>query len=138
MTPSSSSSSSGERTFESIRRECTSENDYTTMIVTGIGTVSCQFKLRRKSARMDFDLSPTLYNIVPDRWRDVIKRHEAYVQATFSRSDWKDMTARFLPDGICVDVLREDAEEWFELLYGRLDRQEGLTGVSSGKRTRGW
>jgi hypothetical protein len=132
------SSSSTEPTFESVRRECTSENEYTTTLELPIGTISCRFGLRRKSARMDIDLGPTLYTIVPDRWRDVIKLHEAYVKEHFARTDWKDMTAQIRPDGLCVDVLREDAEEWFELIYGRLLRQEGMTGVSPGQRKRGW
>jgi hypothetical protein len=133
-----SSSRPSEPTFETVRQECTSENEYTTTLELPIGTISCRFRLRRKSARMDIDLGPTLYNIVPDRWRDVIKRHEDYVKQTFARTDWKDMTAQIRPDGLCVDVLREDAEEWFELLHGRLHRQEGMTGVSPGQRKRGW
>lgn len=130
--------SNDEPTFESIRRECSAENAYTTVIETAIGPVSCRFKTRRKSARMDFDLDRTSFNIVPDKWRAVILRHEVYVKERFARNDWKDMAGRFAGAGFCLDVLREDAEEWFDLLYGKLQRQEGLTGVSPRTRERGW
>lgn len=133
-----SRSSSGDPTYESLRKECTAANAYTTSLELSIGTISCRFNLRRKSARMDIDLSPTLFNIVPDRWRDVIKAHDAYVKAHFARVDWKDMTAQIRPDGLCVDVLREDVEEWFDLIRTRLDGQEGMTGVSPLTRRRGW
>ncbi len=130
--------SSSEPTFESIRRECNAGNAYTTRIETSIGAVSCRFKARRKSARMDFSLDETAFNIVLDKWREVILRHEAYVKEFFARGDWKDMSGQFTPSGFCLDVLREDAEEWFELVYGKLQRQEGLTGVSPRMRERGW
>lgn len=130
--------SSSEPTYESLRKECTAANEYTTGLELSIGTVSCRFGLRRKSARMDIDLSPTAFNIVPDRWRDFIKDHDAYVRATFARVDWKDMTAQVRPDGLCVDVLREDVEEWFDRIRTRLDTQEGMTGVSPLQRKRGW
>lgn len=133
-----SSSSSSEPTYESLRKQCTAANGYTTTLELSIGTVSCRFNLRRKSARMDIDLSPTAYNIVPDRWRDFAKAHDEYVRTTFARVDWKDMTAQIRPDGLCVDVLREDVEEWFELIRNRLDTQEGMTGVSPLTRRRGW
>ncbi len=129
---------SGDPTYESLRKECKAANAYTTTLELSIGTVSCRFNLRRKSARMDIDLSPTPFNIVPDRWREFIKAHDQYVKATFARVDWKDMTAQVRPDGLCVDVLREDVEEWFDLIRSRLDGQEGMTGVSPLQRKRGW
>jgi hypothetical protein len=125
-------------TYESLRKQCTAANEYTTSLELSIGAVSCRFNLRRKSARMDIDLSPTLFNIVPDRWREFIKAQDAYVRANFARVDWKDMTAQVRPDGLCVDVLREDVEEWFDLIRSRLDGQEGMTGVSPLTRRRGW
>lgn len=131
-------SSSSEPTFEALRRACTAANAYTTILETSVGAVSCRLGIRRKSARMDIDLSPTSFHIVPDRWREFAKRHEEYVRENFSRDDWKDMTARVRPDGLCVDVLREDAEEWFGLIRSRLEAQEGLTGVSPLTRRRGW
>jgi hypothetical protein len=130
--------SSPEPSFESLRRACTAENEYTTTLDLSIGAVSCRFGVRRKSARMDIDLSPTLFNIVPDRWRGFARRHDDYVKATFARNDWKDMSAQIRADGLCFDVLREDSEEWFELVRGLLDGQEGMTGVSPLTRRRGW
>jgi hypothetical protein len=134
----SSRSSSDEPTYESLRKKCTAANEYTTTMELSIGTVGCRFGLRRKSARMDIDLGPTLYNIVPDRWREIIKRHDEYVKVNFARVDWKDMTAQIRPDGLCVDVLREDVQEWFELLRDRINGKEGMTGVSPNQRKRGW
>jgi hypothetical protein len=131
-------SASSEPTYESLRRQCTAENEYTTTLTLSIGEVSCRFGVRRKSARMDIDLSPTSYNIVPDRWRDFAKQHDEYVRTTFARSDWKDVSAQIRADGLCFDVLREDAEEWFEILRARLDGQVGMTGVSPLTRRRGW
>jgi hypothetical protein len=130
--------SSQEPSYESLRKECNAVNAYTTTLELSIGTISCRFGLRRKSARMDIDLSPTPFNIVPDRWREFAKRHDDYVKATFARGDWKDVSAQVRPDGLCLDVLREDAEEWFDLVRSRLDAQEGLTGVSPLTRRRGW
>lgn len=132
------SDSSSEITFESVRRRCNAENAYTTRLALSFGTISCRFRVRRKSAQMDIDLSPTAFHIVPDRWREFAKRHDEYVKATFARSDWKDVSAQVRPDGLCLDVLREDAEEWFGLVRSRLDAQEGLTGVSPLTRRRGW
>lgn len=133
-----SPSSSDEPTYEGLRKECTAANEYTTTLALSFGTVGCRFNLRRKSARMDVNLEPTLYNIIPDRWRDVAKQHDEYVRANFARVDWKDMTAQIRPDGFCIDVLREDAEEWFALLLARLNAQEGMTGISPNQRKRGW
>lgn len=134
----SSRSSSAAITFESLRKECTAANEYTTTLELSIGVVSCRFGLRRKSARMDIDLSPTAYNIMPARWREFGKRHDEYVRTTFARADWKDVAAQIRADGLCLDVLREDAEEWFERIRSRLDAQEGMTGVSPLTRRRGW
>lgn len=136
--PRRKTSVSSEPTYESLRRECTAANEYATSRELSVGTVVFRFNLRRKSARMDVDLTGTLYNIVPDRWRDVAKRHDEYVKTAFARVDWKDMTAQIRPDGFCIDVLREDVEEWFALLFARLEAQEGMTGVSPLQRRRGW
>jgi hypothetical protein len=130
--------SSSEPSVESLRRECNSENEYTTHLDLSIGRISCRFKVRRKSARMDFSLDATAFNIVPDRWREFVKAHDVYVKANFARNDWKDMALQLFPDGLCLDVLREDVEEWFDLLRGMFDRQEGMTGVSPLRRKRGW
>lgn len=134
----SSRSSSAGTTFESIRKQCTAANEYKTTLELSVGAVSCRFSLRRKSARMEIDLLPTLYNIMPDRWRDFARRHDEYVRANFARADWKEMGVQVRPDGLCFDVLREDAEEWFEVIRNRLDAQEGMTGVSPLVRQRGW
>jgi hypothetical protein len=49
-------------TFESLRRECSAENQHTTAVDAAIGQISCRFKARRKSARLDFDLGATRFN----------------------------------------------------------------------------
>jgi hypothetical protein len=134
----SSRSSDQPPTYEELRKQCTAANAYTTTLELSVGAVGCRFNLRRKSARMDIDLSPTSFNIVVDRWREFMKAHDEYVRTTFARVDWKDMTAQVRPDGLCVDVLREDVEEWFDLIRSRLDAQEGMTGVSPLQRKRGW
>ena len=45
-----------------------------------------------------------------------------------------DLYGRYRPQiyRYCMGRLRsrEDAEEWFELIYGKFQRKEGLTGIS--------
>jgi hypothetical protein len=123
-----------EPTYKLVRKDCSAANDYVTELESNLGILICRFKDKRKSAQMDFDLEKVPYNIDLQKWNDVIKSHIEYVKANFARGDWKDMNGRFSVDGLRFDVLREDAEEWFELIYGKLQRKEGLTGIVPGMR----
>jgi hypothetical protein len=117
-------------TYESVRRACTAANEYRTEIELPIGPVICHFKNKRKSAHLDFALEKVLYRIELQKWQEIIKEQAAYVKANFARDDWSDMTGKFSDDGLKFDVLREDAEEWFEKIHGKLQRKEGLTGIA--------
>ena len=122
-----------EPTYEMVRKECTAATEYRTELESVLGTIECHFKNKRKSAHMDFALEKTLFHIDLQKWSQLIKEHNAYVQANFARGDWKDMAGRFSVDGLRLDVLREDAEDWFEMIYGKFQRKEGLTGIQIGQ-----
>ncbi|MCD6024987.1 MAG: hypothetical protein K0Q91_1903 [Fibrobacteria bacterium] len=122
-----------EPTYEMVRKDCTAANEYITELESHLGPLICHFKNKRKSAHMDFALEKVLFHIDLQKWSQVIKDHNAYVQAHFARTDWKDMAGKFSVDGMRFDVLREDAEEWFALIYGKLQRKEGLVGISAGQ-----
>ena len=122
-----------EPTYEMVRKDCTAANEYITELESHLGPIVCHFKNKRKSAHMDFALEKVLFHMDLQKWSQVIKDHNAYVQANFARTDWKDMMGKFSVDGMRFDVLREDAEEWFELIYGKFQRKEGLTGINPGQ-----
>lgn len=119
-----------ELTYESVRKNCTAASAYRTEIEMSLGTVICHFKNKRKSAHMDFALEKVYYRIELHKWNDLIKEQAEYVRTNFSRDDWSDMIGKFDTDGLKFDVLREDAEEWFERIHGKLQRKEGLTGIA--------
>jgi len=119
-----------ELSYESVRKNCTAASEYRTELEMTIGTVICHFKNKRKSAHLDFALEKVLFRIELQKWNELIKEHAEYVKASFARDDWPDMIGKFQDDGMKFDVLREDAEEWFERIYGKLTRKEGLYGIA--------
>jgi hypothetical protein len=122
-----------EPTYERVRKNCTAATEYRTELESALGTLGCHFKNKRKSAHMDFALEKVLYHIDLQKWAQFVKDHNAYVQANFARGDWKDMALRLSVDGLRFDVLREDAEDWFDTVYGKFQRKEGLTGIQIGQ-----